>query len=185
MLLIAGLVLWSTVHFFPAVAVQTRTNLISRYGQPSYKGLFAVLIICSIVLMVYGWRHVAPVAVYQPPEWGRAVAYVLVFFTFLLFVAAKRLTNIKRLLRHPQLTGVTLWSIGHLLANGDNRSLVLFAGIGVWALLEIGFINRRTGAWIKPEPVPLRRDIITVAIGVILYLVVLALHPYLSGTKLI
>ena len=183
--LIAGLLLWSAIHFFPALAVQTRANLITRYGQPSYKGFFALLIICSIVLMVYGWRSVDAMLIYQPFAWSKGAAYVLVLLTFILFVAAKRRTNIKRILHHPQLCGVILWSIGHLLANGDHRSLILFAGIGVWALLEIILINRRAGAWAKPEPVPVRSDLITVVIGTILYLVVLKLHPYLSGATLI
>ena len=42
--------------------------------------------------------------------------------------------NVKRLLRHPQLTGVALWGIGHLLANGESRSIILFGGLGAWAI---------------------------------------------------
>ena len=177
--------MWCAVHLFPALAVQARANFIARRGRALYRGVFALLILCSIILMVSGWRAAHPVAVYQPPEWGRGAAYVLVLFTFILFVAAKRLTNIKRILRHPQLIGVTLWSISHLLANGDSRSLLLFTGIGLWALIEIVMINRRAGIWIKPAPVPVHRDIITIVIGVVLYLVLLKLHPYLSGTTLI
>jgi len=184
-LLVTSMLMWCAVHLFPSLAVQARTNIIARRGRALYRGVFALLILCSIVLMVFGWRTAEPVAVYQPPDWGRGAAYVLVFFTFILFVAAKRLTNIKRIFRHPQLTGVMLWSAGHLLANGDSRSLILFAGIGLWALLEIILINRRVGIWIKPVPVPAHKDIITVAIGVIMYLVLLKFHPYLSGETLI
>lgn len=184
-LLIAGLLLWCSVHLSSAVAVNLRARLIAGMGLRPYRGCFALLIITSIVLMVCGWRAVDPALIYQPPAWGTETAYVLVLFTFILFIAAKRLTNIKRILRHPQLTGVMLWSIGHLLANGDNRSLILFAGIGLWAFLEIIFINRRAGIWIKPAPVSAHRDIITVAIGVIVYLVLLKLHPYLGGATLI
>lgn len=184
-LLITGLLMWCAVHLFPALAVQSRAHVIARRGRALYRGIFALLIICSIVLMVFGWRIAEPVDVYQSPEWGRGAAYVLVFCTFILFVAAKRPTNIKRILRHPQLAGVMLWSAGHLLANGDSRSLILFAGIGIWAVLEIILINRRTGAWTKPAPVPVYGDIITLVIGVVLYLVLLKLHPYLSGTTLI
>jgi uncharacterized membrane protein len=184
-LLITGLLLWCGVHLSSAVAPALRARLVAGMGLRPYRGGFAFLIITSIVLMVFGWRAVEPVAVYQPPDWGRVAAYVLVLFTFILFVAAKRLTNIKRVLRHPQLTGVMLWSVGHLLANGDSRSLILFTGIGLWALLEVVLINRRAGIWIKPATVPVQKDMITVVIGVVLYLVLLMLHPYLSGTALI
>ena len=33
---------------------------------------------------------------------------------------------IKRVLRHPQLKGLGLWSAGHLCLNGDSKSLLLF-----------------------------------------------------------
>ena len=184
-LLIAGLLLWCGVHLSSAVAPALRTRLVAGMGLLPFRGGFALLVITSMVLMVFGWRAVDPAALYQPPVWGREATMVLVFFTFILFVAAKRLTNIKRILRHPQLTGVMLWSIGHLLSNGDSRSLVLFVSIGFWAALEIILINRRAGAWIKPAPVPFTRDVLTVVMGVVLYTVLFLLHPYISGVKLV
>ena len=184
-LLVTGLLLWCAVHLFPAVAAGARAGLINRFGLAPYKGSFALLIVTSIVVMVFGWRSIAPDDIYFPPFWGRFAAYLLVLLTFILFVAAKRNTNIKRVIRHPQLTGLVLWSIGHLLANGDNRSLVLFTGLGLWAIMEITMINRRTGAWIKPSPVPVKSDIITVAGGLILFAVLFMAHPYLTGIGLI
>lgn len=183
-LLVSGLILWWSVHLFPATATDIRARLINRFGSGAYKGCFALLIVISIILMVSGWRSIEPVDVYLPPAWGRHLTYILVLLTFILFVAAKRKTNIKRLLRHPQLTGLVLWSTGHLFANGDNRSLVLFIGLGVWAILEIVMINRRTGAWIKPDPVPVQSDVITVLLGLVLFTVLFWAHPYLSGVRL-
>jgi hypothetical protein len=46
-------------------------------------------------------------------------------------------------------------------------------------------INRREGDWKKPEPLPLKADIITVIKGVVIYTVFLFLHPYLSGVPLL
>ena len=183
-LLSIGLFTWCTVHLFPTLAAQVRADIIARFGPAPYRGCFALLIICSIVLMVYGWRSIEPELIYQPSAWGRVVTYVLVFFAFILFVAAKRKTNIKRYLRHPQLAGVFLWSVGHLLSNGDDRSLVLFITIALWGALEMILINRRAGAWVKPESVPFKNDAITVTIGVVLYTVLFRLHPYISGVKL-
>jgi uncharacterized membrane protein len=185
LLLISGILIWSCIHLFPAVAPDLRSHLAGRLGIGPYKGYFAILIAISIVLMVLGWRSIEPADIYLPPVWGRHITYGLVLMTFILFVAAKRKTNIKRVLRHPQLTGLVLWSIGHLLANGDDRSLVLFAGLGLWAVLEILLINRRTGPWVKPGPVPVKSDMVTVAAGLVLYAVLLAAHPYISGVRLI
>lgn len=183
--LTTGLCLWYVAHLFPALAVSRRAGLIQRHGLRAYRAVFALWVVGALVLIVYGWRSTAPVAVYEPPAWGRAAAYVLGLPAFILFIAAKHTTNIKRWLRHPQLCGVILWSGAHLLANGDQRSLLLFSALGFWALLEIVLINRRTGAWIKPEKVTPARDAVTLLAGVVLYTVLLLLHPYLAGTKLV
>jgi len=184
-LLILGLVLWSGVHLFPSIAKDTRESITSKLGIGPFKGIFALLIVLSVILIVLGWRSIEPADVYIPYSWGRHVTFLLVLLTFILFVAARRKTNIKRVLRHPQLTGLVLWSIGHLLANGDNRSLILFNWLAVWAILEMIMISRREGAWKKPDAVPVKNDIITVIGGCILYVILLMSHPYLSGIKLI
>ena len=184
-LMVFGLVLWSGVHLFPSTAVGTRKNLVDKLGLGPYKGIYASIIVLSIVLIVFGWRSSDFGFIYMPPLWGKYATYILVLITFILFVAAKRKTNIKRILRHPQLTGLVLWSIGHLLANGDNRSLILFTWLGLWAVIEMIMITHREGEWTKPEIVPAKNDVITVLGGCILYAVLLIAHPYLSGISLI
>ncbi len=184
-LLILGLVLWSGIHLFPSIAKDTRGNIISKLGLGSFKGIFALLIVLSVVFIVFGWRSIEPADVYIPYSWGRHATFLFVLLTFILFVAARRKTNIKRVLRHPQLIGLVFWSLGHLLANGDNRSLILFCWLAVWAILEMIMISRREGAWKKPDVVPVKNDIITVIGGCVLYVVLLKAHPYLSGIKLI
>jgi uncharacterized membrane protein len=184
-LLILGLVLWTCIHFSPSIAKCTRGLIISKIGIGPYKGLFAILIVLSIVLIVFGWRSIEPVDVYLPQSWGRHVTFLLVLLTFILFVAARRATNIKRVLRHPQLTGLVLWSIGHLMANGDNRSLILFSWLGVWAILEMFLISKREGQWIKPELVPAKNDVITIVGGCVMYAILLMAHPYITGIRLV
>ncbi len=184
-LLILGLLLWTIIHFLPSVAKCTRKSIISKIGIGPYKGLFAILIVLSVVLIVFGWRSIEPLDIYHPQSWGRHVTFLLVLLTFILFVAARKATNIKRFLRHPQLTGLVLWSIGHLFANGDNRSLILFSWLGVWAIIEMILISRREGAWQKPEPVSVKNDVVTVIGGCVIYAVLLIAHPHITGINLI
>ena len=99
----------------------------------------------------------------------------------ILFAAAFLKTNIKRYLRHPQLTSVLLWSVGHLLANGDSRSVILFGAMGVWSVIAMLAINRRDGVRQKPDAVPVSRDLIPVIVGVVLYAVAGWVHPYIAG----
>lgn len=184
-ILISGLLLWSAVHLLPSLGRGLRARMITTLGEIPYKAAFSLLIVASVVLMVLGWRAAEPASVYVPPAWGRLAALGLMPVAMMLFFAARTPTNLKRLLRHPQLTGVALWSIAHLLANGDSRALILFGGIGVWALVEMMAVNRRDGAWVRPAPLPAKGDALTVGVGLAVFAILLFAHPYLSGVRLI
>ena len=54
-ILILGLVLWTAAHFFKRLAPAGRQAMQHRMGDAS-KGIFAVLILLSVVLMVIGYR---------------------------------------------------------------------------------------------------------------------------------
>ena len=181
--LIFGVLLWSAVHSIPSAARPLRGRLIERVGAQPYQGLFALSIVASIVLMVVGWRATPPVPVYIPPSWGRTLASPLTFVAFILFVASAVTCNLKRFLRHPQLTGVATWAGAHLLANGESRSLVLFGALGLWSIVAMLLINRRDGAWQKPEALPWVEEVKPLAGGTLAWLVLLALHSWLFGVS--
>jgi uncharacterized membrane protein len=179
--LVLGVSLWGVMHFIPAVAVDFRKNLIGKIGENPYKGLFALGMVLALYLVISGWKATIPVNLYAPPLWGRHATSLLVMIGFILFLAPYHATNLKRFLRHPQLTGVAIWGIGHLLANGESRSIVLFAGLATWAVIEILILNRRDGAWVKPDPVPVKKDIILALAGLVFYAVMAASHQWLFG----
>ncbi|WP_428774527.1 NnrU family protein [Vibrio sp.] len=182
--LLLGLLLWSVVHLFPSVSVAGKASIVSRYGELAYKGVFSVLILLSLILIVVGWRSSIPTLLYVLPEFGRLLTLILMIFAFVLFVASKLPTNIKQLIRHPQLASVIVWAVAHLLANGDSRSVLLFGGLGVWAAVEMVLINKREGQWVKPERAGWFQDAICLVVGIVVFAVVIFLHPYLSGVSL-
>ena len=185
-LLILGVLLWTLVHLFPSLMPGARSRLISKLGEGPYKGLFALDLVIAILLMVFGWRSTQPESWYAAPLAGvNLVTSALVLAAFVLMGAANAPTNIKRYLRHPMLTGVIVWGVAHLLANGDNRSVILFGTLSAWAVVAIVAINRREGEWAKPEAVPVSKDIVLVVIGAVLTAVVAFFHEYLSGVPLI
>jgi len=183
-LLIAGLLVWSLVHFIPTLAIPLKQNLTDRFGANGYKLIFMVLILLSIALMVFGWRSIEPVFLYMLPYSLKHAFMLLILIGFILMGAAKYPTRIKSFIRHPQLTGVAVWAVAHLLLNGDNRSVVLFGWLGVWAILEIILINRREGAWVK-QPVPgWGREFKGLAISVVVFVVFALAHPYFAGVAI-
>ncbi len=184
LLLFLGIALWAGVHLFPALFPRQRRALVTRLGLVPYKLLFATAIVLSIVIIVIGWRGTATQQFYQLPGSVVYVAYVCMLLTFILFVAARTQNSIKCYLRHPQLTGVVIWSAGHLLVNGDGRSLLLFGMIGIWAVLEILLINRRESHWERPPSVSRLHDLAVICGGIVLFALVWWLHPFLSGIKL-
>ena len=127
-----------------------------------------------------------PAPVYPPLTALRPLAMALIAVAFVLFVASSfPVTRFKRLLRHPQLSGVALWALAHLLVNGDSRSLVLFATLGGWALLSMLTINRRDGAWRKPPaPDGWGIDAGIVVAGLLLSALAASFHAWLSGVAL-
>ena len=185
MMLTAGVLLWIAVHLFPSVLPGARKGLVEKLGEGPYKGLFALDLVIAILLMVFGWRSATPEYWYAPPLAGmQTVTFVLVAIAFVLMGAANAPTNLKRHIRHPMLTGVIVWAVAHLLANGDSRSVILFGGLGIWAVTAIFAINNRDGAREQPESVPASKDIVLIAIGAALTAVVAFFHEYLSGVPL-
>ena len=179
--LLAGVLLWSFTHLVPALLPELRRRLVGRIGENPYKLVFTLLMALSIYLVISGWKATIPENLYLPPVWGRHLTALLMLPAFVLFFAPYPPNNIRRKLRHPQLTGVALWGVAHLIANGETRSVVLFAGLATWALLEMWLINRRDGAWTAPAAAPRRNDVLLVLAAVVIYVAVAASHRWLFG----
>lgn len=187
-----GVLLWSMVHLLPGYAPGLKKTMLNRFGEYPYKGAFTVLIVISLFLIISGWSSLTPPepdvldAIYTAPDWGGIAAAVLLLISFILFFAPYPPNNFKRMLRHPQLIGLACWGVGHLLAIGTARSIVLFGGLTAWAVIEIYLINKRDGEWVKPEKAPLKNDVALVAFGALVYMAFLFTHHLLfGGTNLI
>lgn len=184
-ILIAGILLWCLVHLLPAAFSGTRDRLVTKLGDNAYRGFFSLAIVGALVLIVFGWKSAVPTALYSPPLAANPALSLLILLGFVLFFASQVQGNIKRVVRHPQMTGVLFWGVAHLLTNGDSRSVTLFGALTVWAGLEILLINRRDGAWQKPGPAAIKFDVIPVVIGLVAFSAVLYFHGSLFGVSVI
>ena len=182
-LLIAGIALWFVTHLFPAAAPGPRGNLVEKLGENPFKGVFSLLILAALLMIVFGWKSAVPSALYEPPMGPGLVPSVLVLLSLVLFFASQTRGHIKRLIRHPQMTGVLLWSASHLLTNGDSRSVSLFGGFAAWALLEIILINRREGPRGDKPTASIKQDLVAVVIGGFVFALVGHFHLQLFGVS--
>ncbi|MFC3194617.1 NnrU family protein [Marinicella sediminis] len=184
-LIFAGLLLWTLVHWTPALFPGIKTRWKNTLGPGAYQGSFALLIISALVLIVLGWRSTPPEHVYQPMLSWRHPAMGLVVVGFILMGAANYASRLKAWLRHPQLTGFMLWATAHLLLNGDHKSVLVFSWMLLWAGSEILLINRRDGRWQAPEVVSWPKEILGVLVSLGVVALVVWLHPYLSGRHVV
>ncbi|MFN3615020.1 MAG: NnrU family protein [Rubrimonas sp.] len=183
LMLLMGLALWSAVHLFPVVARDRRTALIARHGLGPYKGAFSLALVAAIMLMVWGYRGAEVVHLFFPPPFLWHLNNLLMLVAFLIFGAGVSGSNIRRFIRHPQLTAVKIWAAAHLLVNGDLASWVLFGGLILWAGASVGLLNKRDGAWVRPPASPVRTDVIHVAVSVLLFVAVAFAHLHVFGVR--
>ena len=181
-LLIAGLVIFFAVHFVPAMPGLKR-SLQERLGANGYRGAFSVVSLAGFALIIWGFSVAEWVDVYFPPEWGRHVTMVLVLLAFICFAAANMKGHIRKTLKHPMLTGIVLWATGHLLANGDQASVLLFGSFLVYSVVDMALATAQGRvAEFQPKPT---QDIAAVVAGAVIYGVFVFLHPYLIGVPVI
>ncbi|EED36492.1 NnrU family protein [Luminiphilus syltensis NOR5-1B] len=144
------------------------------------RAVMAVLILASIYLMAVG---------YQPAMgtffWGRnpmlvGINNLLVLLAVYLMVASTVKPAIVAKIRHPQLTAVKAWAVGHLLVNGDAASFILFGGLLAWAVASVIIINKQDG---KPELVSTSgagKEVMTVVITLVVFGGIAWVHNYLG-----
>ncbi len=145
-ILILGVALWAGAHLFKRLAPGPRGKL----GNAG-KGLVALALVASIVLMVIGYRAAPFINVWMPPAWTVHINNLLMLIALWLMSPAPKRGKLVAGMRHPMLTGFKLWAVAHLLVNGDLSSILLFGGLLAWSVAAVITINRADRAWVKPQ----------------------------------
>jgi uncharacterized membrane protein len=184
-IMILGLAIFIGAHVFITLRGQ-RAAAIAHIGEWPYKGVIALLSLIGILLIGYGfarYRAAGFIEVWQPPSWTRHVNNVLLWPAFVCLAAAYIPGDIKRVLKHPMLVGIKLWAIGHLIANGDLGSIILFGSILLWAGYDRASLKWRSDPGAPDFGLGGRDcDTIAVIVGTLLYIAAAyLLHPYVIG----
>lgn len=184
LVLILGLIVFFAVHSVRMVAGGFRDAQVAA-NERRWKGIYSLISLAGFALIVWGWILFRPEApeLYAAPDWGRHAASALVLVAFIMFAASGLPPGyLKRWVKHPMLTGVILWAIGHLLANGDLASVLIFGSFLVYALVNrLAVISRGEPLMRVIHP---RNDYLAIAIGIVAYgAFALWLHGWLFGVQ--
>ncbi|WP_112321886.1 NnrU family protein [Oceanibium sediminis] len=178
-MLILGVFLWWDAHLFKRAMPGVRAGMTRTMG-PASKGVFAALILGSVVLMVLGYRSAAFEPIWWPPAYMVHVNNLLMLLSVIFFGMGSSKGRARSWFRHPMQIGFLLWCIAHLLVNGGLASIVLWGGLALWVPVSITLINRAEGAWTPPAPGPAKGDVRLLIISVVVYLVIGGLHALLG-----
>ena len=171
------------IHLVPALPA-LRVSVVKGSGERRYKGVFALLSGVGLVMIIWGYA-IAPRGPYWflPSESAKQAAPFVVALSMILLAAANMRTHIRRVLKHPMLIGIGLWSATHLLANGHAKATLLFGAFLAFAVIDLGSaVARGAGKDFQPRA---SHDAIAVGSGLVLALLVMAFHRQVFGTPVV
>lgn len=174
-LLILGIALFWAAHLFKRLAPGPRAAM-GAMG----KGPVALVLLVAVVLIVIGYRGAEFVQVYDPPGWARPINNLLMILAVVLFGLGSSKSRARKYMRHPMLTGVLVWAVAHLIANGDRDSLILFGALGLWAVVEMAVINRAEPDYQPYQGGSAVGDIRLAVISLVVFAVIAGVHIWLG-----
>ena len=186
LMFLAGLVIFFGVHVFSAVRSRDPDkDLRARMGYGPFMGLYSVLSLIGFVLIIYGYGATRGLGIlYNPPTWLAHINLVLTIPALILLVVSQLPAGyIKKASKHPMLLAVKLWALGHLLANGEINSVILFGSFLAYAVFDRIMVKRRGDNGPGPDATlnPMMDAISVVGGTAVWAAIALWLHPILFG----
>ena len=145
--LIAGLVLFMLAHLIPT-RPDLRARLLARIGAGPYRGLFSFISLLALIMIVWGYGRMQGLArgnpqLWDPPTWSKHLTMLLMVPALILLVAAYVPSRLRSATGHPMLIAIMLWAVGHLFANGDLASVLLFGSFLAYAVYDRVSVGQR------------------------------------------
>ncbi|MFP6662854.1 MAG: NnrU family protein [Deltaproteobacteria bacterium] len=146
------------IHVFIS-GTKLRDAMVARIGEGPFMGVFSLASIAGMVWIVSAYRAAPLIPLWSGSEWSRILALVVmlpaVFLVMIGLTTPSPTTagmdrslgagahGILRVTRHPFLSGIVLWGLTHMIANGDAASLLLFGGFTALAALGPRLIDTK------------------------------------------
>lgn len=145
-----------------------RARLVSVLGERGYQGIYSLIALAALSYFIWLYTELPRFDYLWMPSPERYTAAKLVMPLSLILVVggflvknptavgmerllddgkgAELARGVTRITRHPFQWGVVVWSIAHLLANGDRVSVLFFATFGILSGLGTVLIDRKKAA---------------------------------------
>jgi uncharacterized membrane protein len=144
------------LHSIPAVP-SVRSGIIARIGRPTYFLTYSAASVVALAWLFSTALSLDYVPLWDLAPWHAVVTFVLAPFGGFLVLTGLASSNplsvairssnqpgaIVSICRHPVLWGFAFWALGHIAANGDLRSVLLFGGLATFSLSAIPMIEKR------------------------------------------
>lgn len=188
--LILGLVIFFGAHLFSAFrSREPGKDIKAKLGTGPYMGLYSLVSLAGFVLIVWGYGAARPAPILYTPPPGLAHLNLLLMLPAMVLLVASQLPagRIAKAVKHPMLLAVKIWAFGHLLANGELNSVVLFGTFLAYGVIDRIAVKRRGDNGPGPDKVLSgTSDLLALSIGIALYAVILVwLHPILFGVRVL
>ncbi len=184
-ILILGIILFLGMHLIRVVAPDFRSRMVDKFGENGWKGIYSLLSIISLVVLIYGWAISPTINLWFPPTGMSHLTVTLMLLSMICLAAAELPAgHIATKTKHPMILGVKIWAFGHLLANGDLASLLLFGSFLAWGvILRIALKRRERAGLLTLRPfVSAKYDLIAIVVGAAIWaLFICKLHLWLIG----
>lgn len=184
--LIIGLFLFGGSHLFSILFPPVRNRLMAWLGETRFKGVYAIVSVIGLGMMFWGYALTRNNGglYYVPLPGARHLTMLLVLVGFVCMAASSGQGYIRKWLQNPFSIGISLWSIGHLIANGKTPVVLIYLTFLVVAALDIANNMARGN---KPTFEPrLQSDVLAVLAGLLIYALMLFIfHPYILSVKIL
>lgn len=145
-----ALILFVASHSIPAHPL-IRSFLINRIGRLAYISIYSTISLILFTALIFITTSLPFVPIWELGDLVRWVPILLLPFSCLLTTYAlgspnpfsfggsrtkdfdPKIPGIVGLTRHPFLWAIGLWSLSHLLVNGDLSHIILFGAFGIFA----------------------------------------------------
>lgn len=189
-ILLVGLAVFFGLHVYSALRSRAaESDLRERLGHGPFMGGYSLISLIGFVMIVYGFGASRGAGLlYTPPTWAQHLNLVLMIPALILLVASQfPAGHIAKITKHPMLLSVKVWALGHLLANGELNSVILFGSFLAYAVFDRIMVKRRGDNGPGPEAtLNPTMDILSIVIGVGAWAAIAFwLHPILFGVQVI